>query len=178
MCVDNTLFVWFDLSMRTNRPSRTLHLIDIENLLADPRPGIEAVRLARRSYNAQVGIGEHDLVVVACNHGCALRVGIAYCGARLAVRSGPNGADLALLDVLAEHDVGARFDAVNVGSGDGIFASAVAALRALDVATLVVSRPEALSAALRLAAGGRFLAFAPNGHPTEPASSIDLGLAA
>lgn len=164
--------------MQTIRPTRTLHLIDIENLLADPRPSIEAILLARRDYGDQVGVGEHDLVVVACNHGCALRVGLVFCGARLKVRSGPDGADLALLDVLAEHDVGTRFDAVNIGSGDGIFAPAVAALRALDVATLVVSRPEALSNALRLAAGGRFLAFAPNGHPTEPASSVEIRLAA
>ncbi|MDQ3483966.1 MAG: NYN domain-containing protein [Actinomycetota bacterium] len=158
--------------MRQRHPQRALHLIDIENLLGEPRPVADSVRRARSAYETHVLVGEHDLVVVACNHGCALDVGLAYSDARLVVRSGHDGADLALLDVLSEHDLRDRFDAVVVASGDGIFAEAVAALGGMGLAALVVARPESLSRMLRLAAGGRVVAFDPNGQTTEPASAV------
>lgn len=161
----------FNLVMRKRHPLRTLHLIDIENLLGQPRPAIDSVSEARAAYEAHVVVGESDLVVVACNHGCALEVGLAYAGARLVVRSGPNGADLALLDVLAEHDVVGRFDAVVVASGDGIFTDAVSTL-AGTMPTLVVSRPDSLARTLRLAAGGRVVPFDTAGGPNEPASAV------
>lgn len=156
--------------MRIQHPPRSLHLIDIENLLGEPRPTASSVRQARSAYEALVFVDEHDLVVVACNHGCALNVGLAYSGARLVVRSGKDGADLALLEALAEHDVQGRFDAVVVGSGDGIFTDSVAALSGMGLPALVVSRPESLSRTLRLAAGGRVVSFDPAGGPTEPAT--------
>src|SRR4051812_40469380 len=102
-------------------PHRTLHLLDIENLLGEPRPTADSVRRARSAYEAHVLVGDDDLLVVACNHGCALTVGLAYADARMVVRSGHDGADLALLEVLAEHEILGRFDAVVVASGDGIF---------------------------------------------------------
>jgi hypothetical protein len=157
--------------MRRRHPVRALHLIDIENLLGEPRPDVDSVRRARESYESHVVVGEHDLVVVASNHGGALNVGLAYAGARLVVRSGPDGADLALLDVLAL-DISARFDAVVIASGDGIFSGAVAALGGLGLPVFVVARLEALSRSLRFAAGGRVIAFDPHGRPSEPASVI------
>lgn len=158
--------------MPKRHPLRTLHLIDIENLLGEPRPAAKSVCQARDAYEARVVVGENDLVVVACNHGCALDVGLAYAGARLVVRSGSDGADLALLEVLAEHDVESRFDAVVVASGDGIFTDAVSALGGMGLPALVVSRPDSLSHTLRLAAGGRVVAFDLAGGPTEPTSAV------
>lgn len=164
--------------MRQQHPLRALHLIDVENLLGHPRPDVAQVRQARASYESHVVVGDHDLVVVACNHGCAVEVGLAYGDARLVVRSGPDGADLALLEALQEYDAPGRFDAVVFASGDGIFSSAVAAVSRLGLAALVVARPESLSRSLRLAAGGRVVAFDPNGWPTEPASAVVLPEAA
>jgi hypothetical protein len=157
--------------MRTNHPPRTLHLVDIENLLGEPRPAIESVRRARSAYNSHVLIGDDDLVVVACNHGSALQVGLAYPGARMVLRSGSDGADLALLEVLAEHDVPTRFEAVVIGSGDGIFAGAVARLAGMGIPVLVVSRAQSLARTLRLAAGSRVVALDHAGPPS-PASAI------
>jgi hypothetical protein len=90
----------------------------------------------------------------------------------MVVGSGPDGADLALLEVLAEHDVEGRFDAVVVASGDGIFTDAVSELAGMGLSTLVISRPEALSRRLRLAAGGRVVAFDSNGGPDQPKSAV------
>lgn len=47
--------------MRTNHPPRTLHLVDIENLVGDPRPAIESVRRARSAYEAHVLVGDDNL---------------------------------------------------------------------------------------------------------------------
>jgi hypothetical protein len=164
--------VVFNVLMRKRHPLRALHLIDIENLLGEPRPSADSVRHARSTYEAHVLVGENDLVVVACNHGCALNVGLAYSGARMVVGSGRDGADFALLEVLNEHDVRGRFDAVVIASGDGIFTEAVAALAGIGLSPLVVARPGSLSRKLRLAAGGRVVAFDATGGPTEPTSAV------
>jgi hypothetical protein len=68
------------------------------------------------------------------------------------VRSGPNGADLALLEVLEREEVEGRSSRVVIGSGDGIFAEAAARLQAGGVDVTVVTRAQSLSRRLRLAA--------------------------
>jgi hypothetical protein len=68
------------------------------------------------------------------------------------VRSGPDGADLELLDVVAYENVAARFTHVAIASGDGIFADAAAGLAAAGVWVTVVTRRNSLSARLALAA--------------------------
>jgi len=140
--------------MMKTQEHRRLHVVDIENLLGDPRPCESAVVEGLSRYqNIVRAPGVDDLVVVACNHGAALAVGCCLDGHhRLTVRSGPDGADHALLDVLAHERVEARFGRIVVASGDGIFAEAVSQLTSRGVPVTVVSRLEALSARLRLAA--------------------------
>jgi len=71
---------------------------------------------------------------------------------RYRIRSGPDGADLELLDVIDHENVAERFTHVVIGSGDGIFADAATSLAAASRWVTVVSRCESLSARLRLAA--------------------------
>jgi hypothetical protein len=130
--------------------SRALHLIDIENLIGLARPMLTDVVACNEAYRPL--IGDRDLVVVACNHGAFLAVAWGWPHGRLLMQSGENGADHALLDVLMGERVEQRVTAVVVASGDGIFANSVARLGSLGVAVTVVSRPEALSRRLRLAA--------------------------
>lgn len=132
--------------------NRAIHLVDIENLAGAPRPMPEQIKGAREAYLSASGFVPGDLVVVACNHGAALDVGLTWPGIRLLMRSGPNGADLALLDVIADEHLEQRFSRVVIGSGDGIFTDAAAWLGARDVAVDVVARGEALAKRLRLAA--------------------------
>lgn len=138
--------------LKTDCPKRRLHLVDIENLVGSARPTVGQVAACRAAYYDQVGVQPGDLVIVACNHGAALEVGLGWRGARLLLRSGPDGADLALIDVIESESVEDRFPAVVVGSGDGRFADPVASLgaRALDVT--VVATERALSTRLKLAA--------------------------
>ena len=68
------------------------------------------------------------------------------------VRSGPDGADLALLDVLRYENVAQRFTHVVIGSGDHLFAEEAAHLAAQGVWVTVISRHRSLSLRLALAA--------------------------
>lgn len=134
-----------------NGEGRTLHLIDIENLTGSSSPTAEEVRDCRDLYEASF-VGRYDLVVIACSHHAFPVVGWEWPQARHILRSGQNGADLALLDVIRLEGVVERFGSVVVGSGDGIFTDAVARLGAAGVSVTAVSRPESLARTLRLAA--------------------------
>src|SRR5687768_9159990 len=77
---------------RSVRPAaeRVLHLVDVDNLLGDPRQATPAsTREALATYRSAAGFGRGDLAVLATNHTLAVEVGTAWPGARLLVRSGP-----------------------------------------------------------------------------------------
>jgi hypothetical protein len=135
------------------KTSRRIHLVDIENICGAPRPKRGDVETARTHYEERVNPGPDDLVVLACNHGACLEVGLGWPGARLVVRSGEDGADLALLDVIDHEGINSRFNAVVIASGDGIFVGVVAGLAGRGLDVTVASRERALSRRLRLAAG-------------------------
>lgn len=130
---------------------RTLHLIDIENLTGSSSPTVEEVRNCRDLYEAKF-VGKYDLLVIACSHHAFPAVGWEWPRARHLLRSGENGADLALLDAIALESANERFHSVIVASGDGIFTDAVARLGAAGVHVTAISRPESLARTLRLAA--------------------------
>ena len=67
------------------------------------------------------------------------------------VRSGRDGADFALLDVLTENIPG-RYEQVVLASGDGIFAPAVAQLAVAGVPTTVLGLRGCVARPLQLAA--------------------------
>lgn len=130
---------------------RTLHLIDIENLAGVALPMQREVREVRAQYHKRVGVGEADHVVLASSHLAFRDAAFGWCDARHLVRSGPDGADLELLDVIYGENVAGRFPLVAIGSGDGIFAEAAAYLARRGCHVTAVSLPGHLSAALRLA---------------------------
>lgn len=133
-------------------PGRTLHLIDVENLAGTGRPDPVRVSEICSWYRQWVGVGAVDQVVVACNHLALLDTALGWPGARYRIRSGPDGADLELLDVLSHENVLERFARFVIGSGDGVFAATTASLAAAGRWVTVVSRRESLAARLRLAA--------------------------
>lgn len=86
------------------------------------------------------------------SHRAARTVAFAFGGALRRWRSGPDGADLALLEEMRDLRIMRRFDRVTLFSGDGIFANALAALAGAGIETTVVSWDSLLSPRLRLAA--------------------------
>jgi hypothetical protein len=133
-------------------PARRLHLVDIENLAGGSLPSLDQVRQAQGLYAACLGFGAMDQVEVASSHLTLLNAALGWPRARYRVRSGPDGADLALLDVLRHENVAGRFTHVVIGSGDHLFAEQAAYLAARGVWVTVVSRRHSLSPLLGLAA--------------------------
>lgn len=128
------------------RANRAMCLVDIENCVgtgAISPEQVEAVRLAisRAAPNTV-------MKVVACSHHNAYSTLFGFTDARILLRSGPDGADLALLDVIEHEQVGGRFGKVIIASGDGIFAPACRRLRSCGVYVEVLSLPDRLSGEL------------------------------
>jgi len=141
----------------TKEQRRTLHLVDVDNLLGDPRqatPASVAAILAADRH--AVRVAPADLVVVATNPGLALDVGLAWPGPLLRAARGPDGADLALLadlgDLMAAGAFPCRFSRVVIGGGDHIYEPAARRLTAAGTQVVVVSRPDALARRLRASA--------------------------
>jgi hypothetical protein len=129
-------------------PDRALHVVDIENLAGAPVPSLHLVSEVQVRYLARLGFGADDQVVMAASHRSLVDAACGWPHARYRVRSGKNGADLELIDVLEHENVAARFNHVVIGSGDGIFGRAAASLAARGVRITVVSRRGSLNADL------------------------------
>jgi hypothetical protein len=129
-------------------PERTLHVVDIENLAGTANPSRGQVSAVQGRYVACLGFGADDQVVMAASHRGLLNAALGWPHARYRVRSGPDGADLELLDVLLHEDVAGRFRHVVIGSGDGVFGEAAASLAMRGVRVTVVSRRRSLSPGL------------------------------
>lgn len=141
------------LQMKRALRGRRLVVVDIENVVGGAVMTREQAHFARHVVAGAVGLRPDEQVVIGTSHVGLLATGLGWPGARMVIRSGENGADLALLEVLAEERVPERFDEVVLASGDGIFTDVVAALGAGGVRVTVVSRRTACSNRLRMAAG-------------------------
>src|SRR5687768_5062423 len=90
-------------------PSRVLHLIDAENLLGGPDFTHMAATCCRLAYEATAPVGQFDQVILATSHHAALPAWLAWpTNTRRLLRSGPSGADLALIGVLATERIEQR----------------------------------------------------------------------
>ena len=135
------------------RRQRQLHVVDVENLLGGTYFAPADVRRLRVDYSIATAMGATCQVVVAASADePAMACGLGWPEAGLRLHRGPDGADLALLDVLLNEDVANRFQRIYIGSGDGIFAPVAAGLARRGVEVTVVSRRASLSVALRLSA--------------------------
>jgi hypothetical protein len=135
-----------------DKNDRHLILIDIENLAATPSPARQQVEMITIALRDAVPGFDEAQRIVACSHRAAPTVAFAFRSSRRLWRSGPDGADLALLDVLENEGVDRRFGRVTICSGDGIFAGSAARLGGAGVKVTVVSLKGHLAARLELAA--------------------------
>lgn len=131
--------------------SRRFYVVDIENAVGGPCPCNADVLQARAAIAAAYPTRVGDHVTIGVAHNGLLEVGCCWTGPRYVVRSGPDGAELALIDELDDWIIG-RFDEVVVVSGDRKFADRVAELAARGLPTTVVAHRESLSNRLRMAA--------------------------
>jgi hypothetical protein len=149
---------------------RTLHLIDVDNLLGDPRTTDQArVSLLFTHYRQVADYREGDLAVVAtgCNADHVLAVELAWPEARHARRRGPDGADLALLEEADWAAKTRRFERVVLGSGDLIFVQAAERLLAANLTVEVVSRARSLARGLAARMHGK-ISYLPESLAVTP----------
>jgi hypothetical protein len=138
---------------------RGLHLVDLENLLADPWARGSCVGRALDEYLVRARFRQGDLVFVAGNPWLMAELGWSQLDSsrldasprvdchRFAAR-GPQGADKKLLEAAPLAWVARRFDRLVIGSGDGVFADRLDAARACGLAVRLVSREESFSGRL------------------------------
>lgn len=139
--------------MRASRlKGRKVHLIDLENVVGSGDVIERAVRRARATYMATGVVAAGDHVMIGVSHRNVLAAGLGWPEARRVVRSGPNGADLALQEVMATEQLDSRFGACVLVTGDGGFAHPVAALVGLGLPVGVIAPKGRFSSALKLAA--------------------------
>lgn len=125
---------------------RTLHLVDLENLIGDPWAKGPGVGETLKRYLELASWREGDLVYVASCPPIIAEVAFtppvscSFFAAR-----GEDGADMRLLAQAPPEWVVRRFGRLVIGSGDGIFAARAAAVRDLGVGIEIVSRRDALS---------------------------------
>lgn len=134
----------------TRTGTRTLHLVDIENLVGDPTAPAAEVLAALDNYLTLAGWREGDQVILAANPGLLSNIAfdLSIACNTLAVR-GTDGADLMLLSHAEPSWVASRFGRMVIGSGDGIFAATAATARDLGVQVVVIARPRSISNALQ-----------------------------
>lgn len=145
--------------------SRAVHLVDAENLLGTAVPRPADVRQLAARYTDVIGFGPMDQVVIACSHLAFKTIGFCWPGPQYLLRSGPDGADLALLAVLRHDHIAARFPRVVIASGDHIFAQAVTDLTTSGCRVTIATRRGHLSRTLELAASHQIIYLDPPADP-------------
>ncbi len=129
--------------------SRTLHLVDLENLLGDRRK--EAVALdGLRRYLALARWEAGDQVLVAAHPEIIRQIGfVPPVPCSLHATEGEDAADQMLLAHAPAELVARRYSRLVVGSGDGIFVDRAVAARAGQVGVAVVARADGCSSRFR-----------------------------
>lgn len=148
----NELAAVLPLEQHTPRTiGRQVILVDIENLVGGAVMTTSAAHWARTQLEAVTEISPEAHVIVGTSHIGLLPTADAWPGKQYLIQSGPNGADLALLDAIEDLLVD-RYDEVVLASGDGIFADAVARLAAHSLDVTVVAHRGHCAGRLRMAA--------------------------
>jgi hypothetical protein len=129
---------------------RSLHLVDLENLVGDPfAPGPVALETFER-YLAVAGWVRGDHLIVASNPAMMGKVVFDLpVACNMHAACGRDGADLKLLSLAPAALVARRYARLVVGSGDGIFAQRAQAVLELGASVLVVARADGCSGRLR-----------------------------
>jgi len=145
-------------------PDRALVLVDAENIASVALPSELRCAADRVELRRALGVRETDHVIVASSHRAATAVWWAWPAARRIVKSGPDGADLALLRAVDVGDVCARFNRIVIASGDGIFTDLAIKLTDRGTEVIVIARKGSISS--RLARSASRTVVLPRLHDT------------
>lgn len=144
------------LPRQWERRKRTLHIVDIENLVGDDhRSGDRhAFEHALALYADAGSMLPEDQVLVGCHPGLVFTAQqILGSRGRIFTGAGADGADKALLEASDAEFIASRYHLVSIGSGDHIFTQLAAELIERGVTVRVVARSGRLSKELEEVAG-------------------------
>ncbi|MBR3327509.1 MAG: hypothetical protein IKG22_09345 [Atopobiaceae bacterium] len=133
---------------KSDRSKRKLFVVDIENAVGAGMIDEESCKSVRNRIERTYHPGSNDLTVLGVSHKNNLFPAHAWDGARVVIREGHDGADLALEDVLSNENVEGRFGEVVIVSGDGLFSGQAFRLRSLGVRVTVDARARQLARVL------------------------------
>jgi len=126
--------------------NRSLHLVDIENLVGDPRAEAALVLAVLDEYLRAARWTAGDHVIVAANPGLMEKVIFDLpVPANVHCAPGRDGADGKLLEAVAPHTICTRYDRLVIGSGDAIFFPRARDVRAAGLAVEVIARLDGCS---------------------------------
>jgi hypothetical protein len=103
--------------------TRSLHLIDLENLCGSGLPPTSLIARVWRTYRYGVPTSPADHFIVGSSHGFASLAWfiLPAQGIQRVVRSGQDGGELAILAGVDLAHAANRFDRIVIASGDGMF---------------------------------------------------------
>lgn len=132
--------------------SRRIFIVDIENVVGGAVRTPDMVAWARFILKMKLGLNESDQVVIAASHIGQSSIKKEWGSARLLVKSGQDGADLAIVESLSTESYAERYGEIILVSGDGIFAELVGQLRAQGVIVTVAGWQGRTATRLKFAA--------------------------
>lgn len=134
--------------------TRSLHLIDLENLCGSGLPSESLIARVWRTYRYGVQTSPQDHYIVGSSHGFASLAWfiLPTQGIQRVVRSGKDGGELAILAEVDLAHAATRFDRIVIASGDGMFTEAATTARAHGLHVHQVSGIGKRSGALAAAA--------------------------
>ena len=130
---------------RSDKSVRRLFVVDIENAVGSGRIDEESCVRVERRVESVYRPNSGDLTVLGVSHKNNFFPAHAWSGARVVLREGHDGADLALESVLSHENVEERFGEVVIVSGDGLFSRQAARLKSLGVKVTVDARARQLA---------------------------------
>lgn len=145
---------------RSDKTLRKLFVVDIENAVGAGTINEGSCRNVRDRIEKTYHPGSSDLTVIGVSHKNNLFPAHAWDGARVVLKEGHNGADLALENVLSTENVEARFGEVVIVSGDSLFSAQARRLKSLGIRVTVDSRARQLARVLAFSCSS--VRFAPD----------------
>lgn len=133
---------------KSARSRRRLFVVDIENAIGTGMIDEESCKSIRGRIERTYHPSNNDLTVLGVSHKNNFFPAHAWDGARIILREGHDGADLALENVLSNENVEERFGEVVIVSGDGLFSRQASRLKSLGVRVTVDARARQLARVL------------------------------
>jgi hypothetical protein len=132
------------------KPSRSVHLIDIENICGASNPTTEQVAQARESYLALVNPGSLDQFFIRVSSRSNLAAAsFGWPNARVHCKEGHDGADILIARDLLDNRFEQTFNTIYLASGDGGLAPFAKHVVSRGGSVAVISLPQALSMQMR-----------------------------